>query len=614
MTGSRRPLEGAAEPQEPRMSTTQGEKSGLAGAHLPVNVEELAILAKKFADQEMYDEAIHLYEMAVKVDPSSLALKINLAKVRELKKEAEEGRVAAMVAELGDQRKKDDIDANHYIGLAEFYIAKDQTAKGIELLEIAKLKSPNFYIPFKVLARLYASRGDWDAAAEEIALARTLNPFDKDVAELSGRVEFEKKEYRRALAEFVDAFLLHTDPKSERVASIRRMVHTLRKILGLDNNDLNAVIRDRVDALQLASERLELRKENLFKGDARAHMKNIILKKNREGERRENLLLTAAEMRRSQTLSHFKDEQIFKLARAVRIRQFGDAEKIFKEGDESLDVYLVVDGGVRISVETPFGPLELSVIQPDEFFGEMNFIDKQRRSSDAEAAGAARLIMFNFIDLETVLEEDKEIAADLYWAFWKSLSVKVRQANEQLKTFFAGDAARGLGPKRGEEQERKSRAVTVDIGKKVDLLRERGLSAGELKLLATFSTEEHFSVGSMIFREGEGGDKLFIILDGRVRISKFIPGVGEEALAILERGDFFGEMALIDDKPRSADARAHDGGATVLSIDRATLNEILGMDPTASLQFLNLLSIMISRRLREINEKIINWKYMSGGF
>lgn len=581
---------------------------------LPVNVEELASLARKFADQNMYDEAIHLYEMAVKVDPGSLALKINLARVRELKKEAEESRMQAATAELAESRKKDDIDANHYIGLAEFYIAKDQTAKGIELLEIAKLKSPNFYIPFKMLARLYASRADWDAAADEIALARKLNPFDKDVAELAGRVEFEKKEYRRALAEFVDAFLLHTDPKSERVASIRRMVHTLRKILGLDNDDLNAVIRERVEALQIASERLELRKENLFRGDARAHIKNIILKKNREGERRENLLATAAEMRRSQTLGHFKDEQIFRLARAVKIRSVADGDTIFRMGDESLDVYLVLEGRVRISVDTPFGPQEMAVIEPDEFFGEMNFIDKQRRSSDAFAAGTARLLMFSFIDLETVLDEDKEIAADLYWAFWKSLSVKVRHANEQLKTFFAADAARGGGPKREEGPERKSRVISVDMGKKVDLLRERGLSASELRLLATFSTEEHFSNGSTVFSEGEGGDKLYIILDGRVRISKFIPGVGEEALAILERGDFFGEMALIDDKPRSADARAHEGGATVLSIDRATLNEILGMDPTASLQFLNLLSIMISRRLREINEKIINWKYMSGGF
>ena len=60
--------------------------------------------------------------------------------------------------------------------------------------------------------------------------------------------------------------------------------------------------------------------------------------------------------------------------------------------------------------------------------------------------------------------------------------------------------------------------------------------------------------------------------------------------------------------------KAHETDTTVLSIDRATLREVLAMDPNASLQFLSLLCRMISHRLREINDKIVQWKYMSGGF
>jgi CRP-like cAMP-binding protein len=210
------------------------------------------------------------------------------------------------------------------------------------------------------------------------------------------------------------------------------------------------------------------------------------------------------------------------------------------------------------------------------------------------------------------MERDKEIAVALHWAFWRSLTEKVRDANEQLKLFFQEDAQKPT--RKRVESKSEVQQVSVKSEDKVDLFRERGLSAAEMKLLATFSSEERFRAGSLIFREGDAGDKLYIILEGRVRISKFIPGVGEEALAVLDRGDFFGEMALIDAKPRSADAKAHESDATVLSIDRATLNEILSMDPHASLQFLNLLCRMISRRLREINDKIVQWKYMSGGF
>jgi CRP-like cAMP-binding protein len=308
-----------------------------------------------------------------------------------------------------------------------------------------------------------------------------------------------------------------------------------------------------------------------------------------------------------------KDEQIFRLSKFVRVNSLPKDDYLFRAEDRSMDFYVVKDGKIEIRKETPFGPQILGSLDSDTIFGEMNFIDRTHRSSDAVAVESSACYTFSFSALDQLMDEDKELAVGLHWAFWRSLTEKVRDANEQLKLFFQEDAKKGSGRKRVDSK-RDTEQVTVKSEDKVDLFRERGLSAAEMKLLATFSTEERFREGSMIFREGEKGDKLFIVLDGRVRISKFIPGVGEEALTVLDRGDFFGEMALIDDKPRSADAKSHDADTTVLSIDRATLNEILSMDPHASLQFLNLLCRMISRRLREINEMIVQWKYMSGGF
>src|SRR5881296_2990142 len=185
----------------PRFRTIAAESA------IPIEADDLIVLARRYAEQGMYDESIHLYEMAEKLKPGSVALRINLARVRDLKHAAEESRYSAVRQEVTAERARDEIDATQYTGLAQYYMAKDQTSKAIELLEIAKLKTPNNYRPFEILGRLYYSQGEWEQAHEEIAKARKLNPFDKGLAEIAGRVQFELKGFEESLDDFIDAFL-----------------------------------------------------------------------------------------------------------------------------------------------------------------------------------------------------------------------------------------------------------------------------------------------------------------------------------------------------------------------------------------------------------------------
>src|ERR1700704_3183959 len=85
-----------------------------------------------------------------------------------------------------------------------------------------------------------------------------------------------------------------------------------------------------------------------------------------------------------------------------------------------------------------------------------------------------------------------------------------------------------------------------------------GLTREALALIAQVTTEETHALGTRIFQYGDPGDKLFIILSGKVRISREVAGMGEEALAVLGAGDVFREMAILDECPRSADARVHE--------------------------------------------------------
>jgi len=110
--------------------------------------------------------------------------------------------------------------------------------------------------------------------------------------------------------------------------------------------------------------------------------------------------------------------------------------------------------------------------------------------------------------------------------------------------------------------------------------------------------------GSVIFREGDTGDGLYIVLKGSVRISKRSP-TGEEALAVLEPHSYFGEMALIDSTPRAADAIAHDG-TEVFFIPLKDLRSLIEGHHQLALKILYSLCEVLAQRLRETNERYMS--------
>lgn len=151
----------------------------------------------------------------------------------------------------------------------------------------------------------------------------------------------------------------------------------------------------------------------------------------------------------------------------------------------------------------------------------------------------------------------------------------------------------------------------LEFLKKVNLFET--LSVKELEKIEKISRIEAFARDSVIFKEGDPGDRCYVITNGDVRISKFIPNIGEEALAVLKPGDYFGEMALIDNFPRSAHAIANTDVA-LLAISKTDLDKILIMDRELGYKLLWAFTKTLSKRLRETNEKMASFLAMSGGF
>jgi CRP/FNR family cyclic AMP-dependent transcriptional regulator len=140
----------------------------------------------------------------------------------------------------------------------------------------------------------------------------------------------------------------------------------------------------------------------------------------------------------------------------------------------------------------------------------------------------------------------------------------------------------------------------TDAVAKIDFFRD--LHPEGIERLAAICAEETYRLGEVIFKEGDVGDKLYLILEGRVRISREVSGMGEEALAILGPGAAFGEMSLIDDFPRSADARVHER-CRVLVLTKSALEDLLFLDKDLAYEILWTFVKILSTRLRETNDK-----------
>lgn len=111
------------------------------------------------------------------------------------------------------------------------------------------------------------------------------------------------------------------------------------------------------------------------------------------------------------------------------------------------------------------------------------------------------------------------------------------------------------------------------------------------KPLGDFSIQ--VKAGELVFREGDLGTEMFIIHEGQIEIVQSL-GEDEKVLTVLEKGDFFGEMSILEDLPRTASARVA-ADAKLLQINSATFSQMLRDNPEIAVRMMR----KLSRRLRE---------------
>lgn len=111
-------------------------------------------------------------------------------------------------------------------------------------------------------------------------------------------------------------------------------------------------------------------------------------------------------------------------------------------------------------------------------------------------------------------------------------------------------------------------------------------------------THRLYRDSDVIFREGDQGNEMYIIKSGQVKLTKKLYGIMVK-IAVLDEGDFFGEMSLFDDSPRSAMAMAI-GKVELVAVDRSRLHEYFRSDPDMAVTIVQ----AMAQRIRNIDAQL----------
>lgn len=141
-----------------------------------------------------------------------------------------------------------------------------------------------------------------------------------------------------------------------------------------------------------------------------------------------------------------------------------------------------------------------------------------------------------------------------------------------------------------------------------------GLNDEEMRVVRPHLKEERFAQGATIIREGEQGDRVYFLVKGSVEVLKADtahPGAPDRRLALLQSGESFGEMELIDIQPRSATVRSLED-VTVLSLSNGDLYALHKICPNTFTMIVMNMAREISRRLRRMDAAVSSALYASG--
>ncbi len=279
--------------------------------------------------------------------------------------------------------------------------------------------------------------------------------------------------------------------------------------------------------------------------------------------------------------------------------------------------YIILKGKVKLAKENPVVAEEpYSILGPGDFFGVVSCMSAHARIETAMALENVSLISVEREQFGLLIQKNPAVAMKIIRFFSKKLR-DFDQAITNLTFKNVAEEDPGHLFNIGEYYLKKKvyNHAIYAYQKYLEFCPEGGnrdVTLQRLKVLkapykapAAVSGEvmnRTYKDNTMIFCEYEPGNELFIIQSGKVKITKIVDE--EVLLAVLKAGDIFGEMALLDNKPRSASAITF-GEAGVLAINKSNFENMVQAQPQLATRLIQLLSERIWTAYRQLENLMI---------
>jgi CRP/FNR family transcriptional regulator, cyclic AMP receptor protein len=302
-------------------------------------------------------------------------------------------------------------------------------------------------------------------------------------------------------------------------------------------------------------------------------------------------------------------DDVARIAASRPTRPLGTAEALLDAGEARRSLHLLLEGGLRLDAETPFGPHPLGQLPAPVLFDVRAALGGGEGVCRGVPLPGTRAARVPVEEARRLLFAPGPDGAALRRLALGSLTTALRTAIASLAGFFdppvgaVAAAEEPVNPPPVEER-------PVDPEHAGALFDAAGLDPTLLPALGL--TARRLLPGATLFAEGAAGGEAAIVAEGRLRVSVLIPGAGEEALAILGPGEIVGEMSLVDEAPRSASVYAHNGPATVYVLSREVFRGLLESGDDQGAPLLAGIAIVLSRRLEEALRKAAGFRILSG--